>query len=304
MAERREKETEKETEKQRPHFKLIKSETLPLTPELAEKFRDLPPSPTERDLNPNRVKFLSERAAAGQFVAPTWATVKLGEEVMRMNGQHSSNALCGLNGSFPQNLKVHIDHYEVGNRDDVGMLFRQFDPPKSARSMADVSGAYQGLHEDLHKLPKAVAKLGIDGVVYYRRHLEGIWVQSADAAYELFGEPGLHPFLLWLGEVISIKTPELRLTPVVAGMYATFIASESNARTFWADVARGGDEYKDDAPTTVLDGWLKKLKETKHRDLKPGQIYQGCIFCWNAYRDGKAITSVKTAGKGVLKARE
>jgi hypothetical protein len=53
-------------------FTLEKSEVLPLTPEFAEQFRDMEPSPTERPLNPSRVEHLREKALAGLLVPFTW----------------------------------------------------------------------------------------------------------------------------------------------------------------------------------------------------------------------------------------
>ncbi len=65
--------------------------------------------------------------------------------------------------------------------------------------------------------------------------------------------------------------------------------------SFGPEVARGGVEYEDNHPTTVLDAWLKAATEIKgqKRELKPAHFYQGCIFAWNAYRGGKTITSIK-----------
>ena len=70
----------------------------------------------------------------------------MGDKRLRMNGQHSSNMLCGLNGHFPKGLKVHIDEYEVPNKPSLALLFRQFDDRKSNRSPSDVASAYQGLY--------------------------------------------------------------------------------------------------------------------------------------------------------------
>lgn len=42
-------------------FTLEKSEVLPLTPEFAEQFRDMEPSPTERPLNPSRLSICAKR---------------------------------------------------------------------------------------------------------------------------------------------------------------------------------------------------------------------------------------------------
>src|SRR5262245_23652237 len=128
-------------------FRLVKSETLPLTPDLAERFKGMLPSPTERMLDPTRVKMLREKAEHGHLITFNWATAKFGDREYRMNGQHSSTVLCELNGTFPQGLKVHLDSYEVDNKAGLALLFRQFDARKSSRSPTDVSHAYQGLHD-------------------------------------------------------------------------------------------------------------------------------------------------------------
>jgi hypothetical protein len=46
-------------------FELVKSEVLPLTPDLAKQFKEMDPSPTERDLNPARLKMLREKSRQG-----------------------------------------------------------------------------------------------------------------------------------------------------------------------------------------------------------------------------------------------
>lgn len=278
-------------------FRLVKSEVKDLTLPLAQEFRDLTPSPTERELNPARVKHLAEKAEAGQLVTFLWATAKLGNQRFRMNGQHSSTMLCDLNGKFPKGLKVHHDEYEVADEGDLAVLFRQFDDRKSGRTAGDVAGAYQGLFEPLRSVPKGAAKIAVDGVAWWRRNVEGIAVPAGDGVYELFGESGLHSFVRWVGDVFSIKTPELKRIQIVSAMYATFTANETGARTFWEQVARGGVEYEDNAPSTILDGWLKSIADKENRDaalkLKPANFYQACIYAWNAFREDKTIKDVK-----------
>ena len=149
-------------------YRLVKSEVRDLTPELAEQFRNLEASPTERELNPARMKHLKTKAEAGQLVTFHWSVAKLGDKRLRMNGQHSSNMLCGLNGHFPKGLKVHIDEYEVPNKPSLALLFRQFDDRKSNRSPSDVASAYQGLYEELHDVPKGPAKDGRRGGMLVR----------------------------------------------------------------------------------------------------------------------------------------
>jgi hypothetical protein len=288
-------------------FRLINAEVKPLTRELAEEFRNLEASPTERVLNESRVRHLREKAEAGQLVTFNWSVAKLGGRKLRMNGMHSSTMLCGLNGNFPENLKVHLDTYDVDSREALAILFRQFDDRKSGRTPGDVSGAYQGLYTDLQDVPRAWAKLATEGVAYYRTKVEGLPAPSGDDRYSLFGETELHPFFRWIGELITIKTPELKRLHIVAAMFGTFRKNESEARKFWAEVARGGVEYEDNHPTTVLDAWLKAATETKgqKRELKPAQFYQGCVFAWNAHREGKTITSIKfDTKKGLIAVNE
>src|SRR6187200_1850654 len=126
-------------------YRLVKADVRELTPELAEEFRNLEASPTERELNQARINHLRMKAEAGQLVTFHWSLAKLGDKKLRMNGQHSSNMLCDLNGHFPKGLKVHIDEYEVPNKPSLALLFRQFDDRKSNRSPSDVASAYQGL---------------------------------------------------------------------------------------------------------------------------------------------------------------
>jgi hypothetical protein len=288
-------------------FMLLKAEVKPLTRAVAEQFKGMEPSPTERDLDPARLKHLKGKAEGGHLVTFHWATAKMGGRVLRVNGQHSSNMLCELADPFPEGLQVHLDHYEVDGPDGLALLFRQFDDRKSGRSAADVAGAYQGLCPELANVSKPIAKLGIDGVAWYRRHVLGNPVASGDQVYELLQEKGLHGFLLWLNDIFSIKTPELKKVQVVSAMYGTFISNEAAARKFWDEVARGGIEFEDNAPSTILDGWLKAAKEgaADAGALKPGNFYQGCIYGWNAFREGKTIKTIKFGvEKGWLEAND
>jgi hypothetical protein len=61
-------------------YRLVKAEVRELTPELAEEFRNLEPSPTERELNPARMKHLKTKAEASQLVTFHWSVAKLGDK--------------------------------------------------------------------------------------------------------------------------------------------------------------------------------------------------------------------------------
>jgi hypothetical protein len=286
-------------------FRLLETETKPVTRELATEFRDMEASPTERDLDLRRVAHLKDKAVAGLLVSFQWATAQLGNRRLRMNGRHSSTMLTELDGSFPDNLVAHIDNYDVGDEDGLALLFRQFDDRKSARSPADVAGAYQGLYAPLHEVPKKIAKLGVLGVAWWRRTVEKVPTPSNDDVYSLMGETGLHSFLRWLPEIFNIKTREMQVEAVLGAMYATYIASEHGANEFWMSVSRNGILYDETAPATVLDEWLKSIQD---KDAPNAQIlgnltasnkYQGCIYAWNAYRKNQSLSEIRfNTGKG------
>lgn len=286
-------------------FKLQSAVTEALTQERAKEFSTMPASPTERPLDKNRVKFLREQIEGGLAVTFHWSTAEVNGKTVRMNGQHSSAALCELTTPFPEGLIVHLDHYKVEGQDGEALLFRQFDSRKSGRGPADVSGAYQCLYPDIADVPRLAAKQSIEGVSWYRREVEGMPKEKApsgDDVYSLFNEKPLHSFINWVGDVIGIKQPEMRRLQVASAMYGTFMANETVAREFWNAVARGGVEYEDDAPASVLSSWLlaAKRKELK-APPKPAHFYQASIYAWNAHREGKALKNITVSTFDKLK---
>ena len=277
-------------------FTLRKSETRPLTRELALEFATMIPSPTERVFKEARLKFLAERYQAGLFVTPHWATVWQGGTRFRMNGNHSSNMLSKVPDPFPTHMMVHIDDYDAEAPEDTVELFRQFDARESSRTSDDVSGAYQYRHPELHDIKRHIAKMGIEGIAWHMRVVEGVYPGKGDDRYKLFRQAGYYDFLHWLGTVLDIKTPELQRHEVIAAMFATDLVASGGegSRVFWEEVARGGRPYEDTHPTTVLDKWLKACKDGTCGDtMKSSYHYQGCVYAWNAYREERTIKDIR-----------
>lgn len=285
-------------------FKLVSSKCVPMTKDLAEEFQGLAPSPTERELDPRRLKHLEAKAEKGLLVTFHWAKAKFKGKWLRMNGQHSSTMLCNLGGDFPKGLFAHVDEYEVPDAEGMALLFRQFDDRKSGRSGMDVAGAYQGLVDVLHGVPKVSAKMAVEGIVWFLGRIEGAPVPTGDDIYDFFNDSRYHMFIQWIGELFSIKTPELRKSYIVAAMYATFTRNEAEARRFWEWVAKGGHEYDQDEPAAVLSAWYVKAKDKDvAKPIKPGEFYQAGLFAWNAHRAEKKIASIRVdVKKGWLEA--
>jgi hypothetical protein len=280
-------------------WKRIESETVVLNREKGREFagrhNGLPQSPTERELNPDRVKKLKEAIAEGRAIPFNWALVRFVGKDYRMNGQHSSRAIMEFDGDLPDGLSVHLDKFQADTKQGMADLFRQFDARWSSRSKTDVSGAFQGLQEQVASCDRKKAQLAVEGVAWYRRNIEKVPVKSGDEVYDLFFEESLHSFVNWIDETLSVKTPEMKKSAITGAMYGTFITSESGAREFWDKVAMN-NVADDSAPSAVLSAELVKSKEDKV-PLAPGICYAKCVKAWNAFREGEKIHSLNVNTK-------
>ena len=272
-------------------FTLVKSETLTMTSKLAIEVAAMPGSDTERILDERRIDYLRGQVMAGLATPFSWAfAIRPDGTIVRVNGQHSSHMLSKLDGDMPEGLTAVLSTYKVEDRNGEVALFRQFDPRKSARTVADVAGAFQGVVPELRNVPRGAAKRAVEGVAWYLKHIAGTPAAKGDDVYDLFHHSEYIDYLVWMGHVLSGKTPELQKAPVLAAAYATYDRDPEEAKAWWGQVARGGEAFADKAPSTVLDKWLLEDRTPKPRKrtiLSEPNLYQGCVFAWNAHRDGK-----------------
>lgn len=279
---------------QTKHFKLLSATTAPITPALVAEWRALKPSVTERDFDERHANYLLDKIRAGNAVSFHWAKARKGNDEIRMNGQHSGYALEKLNGEFPAGLQAHIDTYEVYGDEGEAQLFRQFDDRRSNRDRVDVSGAYQMLEPELQGVNRKIAKRAVEAIGWHDQHVEKVGKLVGDDVYTLFAKPVTHAFILWQGELFSLKTKELEAVPIVAAMWRMWNKNQGHAKIFWDLTARGGEAGDESHPATRLDEWLlaAKLKELP-KNPAPGEYYNGCVYAWNAYRKDENIRAIK-----------
>jgi hypothetical protein len=268
-------------------FRTAKSETVHLTRELVKKMRALPPSPTERELDVRRKEYLLARLREGTFHSLLWVTGEVDGVVYRVNGQHSSAMLLELGDEeFPKDLTVHTDHLICNGMAGLVMAFRQYDNRASARKPLDIAGAYQGIEGDLGSVPRWLGKLGIEGIVWYEKFVARHDVPTGDDVYSQFAAQENHAFLLWLATVFQGRVNGVTIPPVIAAIWATYRADPESANLFWSDIRDQGREFEAEHPTSTLWDWLDRLHR-KEMVVKPLQKYQGVIYGWNAYREGR-----------------
>jgi hypothetical protein len=285
-------------------FRLLTSEVVDLTPGVVMEFRSLEPTSTERELNPHRVDHLSTKADHGLLVTFHWVTAAVAGKIRRVNGMHSSTMLANrcmtvdgklvADGSFPEGMKVHREHFECDDGDALAMLFRQFDDRVSGRSPLDISGVYQGLHSELANVNRKIGKLAVDGYAWFQRNVEKVPnTPIGDDVYGTFNNTGLYPMIQWLNTLFAVKCAEMKYPPVVAAIVGTYITNESAARDFWQTVVNLPNGDDESTPASVLTNWLLAIQAKKIDRPNPANLYQGCIYAWNAYRADKSITTIR-----------
>ena len=214
-------------------------------------------------------------------------------KMLRVNGQHSSIMLAELNGGFPEGLLVHIDEYVVDGQNGLALLFRQFDDRKSGRSTADISGAYQNLVTALQGVAKPVGKLGVEGIAWYSRNIETVTTPLGDEQYTLFHESLTQQYPPLVERHVQHQDAGV---PAGAGGRGDVRDVPQKCRrdpdVLGRSRTRGARNTKTTPESTILDGWLKSIKEEK-LEFKPGEYFRGCVYAWNASREDKKIKEIR-----------
>ena len=271
-------------------FSLVSSDTVPMTKELAIAHRDMPASPTERSFSESRSKKLKAAFESGLLMPCSWAKAVWEGKEVRMNGQHSSHALCELE-EFPEGATVHMDVYEPKSKEGMAVLFRQFDARISGRSSTDCSHAYQGLYSEVAEFDEVKALAAIKGInKYHGLSGEGEYF-SGDELGKMFQNRTYDKFIGFICDLLSGKCKELKRAEVIAAIYGTYLISETKAVEFWSDVKSA---HKDGEASQVIDQQLEKdcdLTDTKKK-MKPVSRYAVCVKAWNCFvADGKVPSS-------------
>ena len=93
---------------------------------------------------------------------------------------------------------------------------------------------------------------------------------------------------------------DMRRTPVIAAMLATFDKVCTIAPEFWEPVATGLKLSNKTDPRYQLNQWLSSvtLNQTRGSDRKPTDdetMYRICLNCWNKWRDGQKMLTAPRA---------
>lgn len=284
-------------------WKLLRTEDLLITKDLAKSIAHMTPTPRERRIKPSLIEDHKKDILSGRFRPPHWAVAScLADGIpYRVNGQHTAHIYAEIADEAPPN-SAHIEYYVCDTLADVAALHSTFDARRSARTASEIYCSTAATRHDLADIPKKIiecAASGIDG------HMQDGTFSGANSrstpnerAELLLRYPG---FVVWARELISDTGSMLHMcrAGVFAAMFASWSLDRHCATTFWSLVRDESAPRPDDA-SRVLARWLlttrhsKTMEErSKIKKADSREMYVASIHCWNAWVEGRTIKGIK-----------
>jgi hypothetical protein len=247
----------------------------------------------QRPLNQTRVDAIRSKIESGLFRHGEIALAVNSDGVKRlMNGQHTLKAVVDSGVA----IQAVVENYHCETPEDFSLLFRQFDPAWSSRTMADmarIEAKALGVEwqDAVVQLTLAAAALNKNGSRPGRVH--------ADQRTELLKDYMKHG--QWLSEILygnSDNTRFLRRRGVVAAMFRSFDACRSDASKFWCAV-RDGEMLRKNQPEYQLRRFLMEHAARRVPFGSSGRVVKDHEFlcrsanAWNAFRRNETLTILK-----------
>lgn len=267
----------------------VDTKLVPLTRSLAVEFSTMQAAAGERPWRPSRDKWIRSLIDRGEFFTPKWAFCWLGNQKIRLNGQHSSAALASIDEAvFPHKLKVVVDEFVCDTEQDVAILFEHFDAGESSRSRDEMIAAHARSEHDLDNVASTKIRKIVDGIAW------GIGITDSTRLDKHQRSALTHThqqFILFAEKFANDKT--LALAAVMGAIYRTWKVCDVTADCFW-ELVMNESHVNKDHPTRALSRWLRstrfstdEAKGTARKSYTPTQIHERCIHQWNAFRNGR-----------------
>jgi hypothetical protein len=270
-----------------------------VTRTLSDEFSQMTPAPNDRHIGPTRSSIIRRAFDMKRFRTCEWASAYCAEtkQTYRVNGKHTSTILSSMNGEFPKDLSVIVEHYHCDTLEDVASLYATFDIRACGRSTGDINRSYAASVPELANLTGRIINLAVTGISYalweetYCQHPPEDRAQLAVANKE---------FVVWLDEIMGSANAapykHLRRSPVVAVMFMSYKKSKAAATEFWTAV-RDETGAKPDLPDRrlaklLLTGALHHRKaDPSKKSILSREMLVKCIHYWNAWRRKETTTA-------------
>lgn len=285
-----------------------------VTYDLAKGMFEMQGVPQDRPLSQKRLGKHKRKIREGKFHTAHWVRVLCLEDGQkyRADGKTTSKAFLDIfeeDGKLPQtgNIKpkVLLEEYQVDTREELGVLYAQFNSIESARTHKDLVKAVVASNDELHDLPVKNGSTILGGICFAK------WGSGYSREYDqddkLSSFKGNEEFVRWADSLIGNgHNPDrnmLRRVAVVAAMYKTWNADRESAEVFWQRVidGRGHDASLGDRQ---LQKRLLSLKfdassgaKISHKDkFSSDEIHVMCLRAYNSWVRG-VPTDLRRPGK-------
>lgn len=275
--------------------------TVKVTTKLAKEWADMEAVHIDRPLSERRLQVYEKMVRAGGFRPVTWARAycKETDQMLRVNGKHTSTLFANLPPELLTNLYVVIEEYEADALGDVANLYATFDSKTMTRTASDIYASFAATIPELAELDRRTIGLLVGALDYasnpsvnYGGSQHGTAIKTtAEKAEELFDNVDV---CQWLTSVLPGGThtnAHMFRVPVAAAMVNTWRRSRSAATEFWLAVLNETGTSPN-LPDRKLAKWLTQNRvsiggraSTPQRfKTGPKEFYVRCIHAWNAWR--------------------
>jgi hypothetical protein len=254
--------------------RIVKVEGVPLTHELASAFAAMTPVEGERPLKEARLHFLGMHLEKGTFFGVEWHKgVERGSgKLYRLNGQHSSHLLIGLEpDKFPAGLLATITTWEF-DAPDKPDIFDYFDNPRSARSNTDKMATYKAEHPDLEHIDLDLLVHAANGLHVYNAGIENGFTLPPRNRGVYFDQAEYRQFARWIDSFKdSLNKWLLGQAGITAEMFADYNKSEPLASEFWGYVLRENHpdvDHESRELARVFNDWKSSARNKTQADFR------------------------------------
>ena len=265
-----------------------------ITAKLAKEFCEMEAVHTDRPLSERRLNIYRHILDAGGFRPVTWARAYCEEtnQIIRLNGKHTSTLFSSVDLSKYQDLHAIIEDYECDTLEDVAKLYATFDSQTQARTAGDVNRSFAAVVPELRDAPLPLINLFVSALNYNPTEIHGRSPKpAAERAEELFDNIDVCQWLWKMFENQS-GSRHLQRAPVTAVMIASWRKAKQPATEFWKAVRdeTGGSPDLPDRKlarfllTTSSIGAGNRSGRTQRFRIQSREYYVRSVKAWNAWR--------------------
>lgn len=267
----------------------LKTETFPLTLDIAKKFSRMAALKGDRDptagrQGATRLDMLYTSLRKGLFYSPTWAICMVSDEKgkkYRIDGGHSSHMLVHYaNADFPEGLQVTVHTFRAKTLDEAMRLYEEFNKQGSTRTRMDLIKNRIGYESELDGVSLTSVKYAVAGIhKHYVLLAPKVKIDPLDMISPHVG------FIKWSATLTQRR--DFQKPSFVGAMFTTWRRDTKATREFW-QLVYDRNSKSPQCPTRRLGDFMREIIYDRNKLISwphRGQ-YVKCIHAWNAWRKG------------------